>query len=83
MPRIADFCSCIYVLGCKLSLVRFCDSDFGITPVDDIAIRITCAALFSEHPARVICCIPEAVPEAQFTSFFIIMGVSILYLLPS
>ena len=30
MPRITDFSSCIYVLGCKLSLVRLCDSDFGI-----------------------------------------------------
>ena len=35
---------CIYVFGCKLSVVRLCDSDFGITPVDDIAIGITCAA---------------------------------------
>jgi len=45
VPRITDFCSCIYVLGCKLSVVRLCDSDFGITPVDDITIGITCAAL--------------------------------------
>ena len=44
MPRITDFCSCIYVLGCKLSLVRLCVSDFGIIPVDDITIGITCAA---------------------------------------
>ena len=44
MPRITDFCSCIYVLGCKLSLVRLCDSDFGITPVGDVTIGITCAA---------------------------------------
>ena len=44
MPRITDFCSCIYVFGCKLSLVRLCDSDFGITPVDVITIGITCAA---------------------------------------
>ena len=41
MPRITDFCSCVYVLGCKLSVVRLCDSDFGIiiiiiiTPVLD------------------------------------------------
>ena len=40
MPRITDFCICIYVLGCRLSVVRLCDSDFGITPVDDIAIAI-------------------------------------------
>ena len=46
MPRITDFCSCIYVFGCKLSLVRLCDSDFGITPVDDISIGITCAAFY-------------------------------------
>ena len=44
MPRITDFCSCIYVFGCKLSLVRLCDSDFGITHVDDITIGIICAA---------------------------------------
>ena len=25
------FASCMYVLGCKLSLVRLCESDFGIT----------------------------------------------------
>ena len=30
--------------ACRLSLVRLCDSDFGITPVDDITIGITCAA---------------------------------------
>ena len=35
MPRIKDFCICIYVFGCKLSLSRLCDSDFGIIPVDD------------------------------------------------
>ena len=46
MPRIKDFCGCIYVFGCKLSLVRLCDSDFGITPVDDITIGITCAAFY-------------------------------------
>ena len=40
VPRITNFCSCIYVLGCKLSLVRLCDSDFGITLVDDITIGI-------------------------------------------
>ena len=52
MPRITYFCSCIYVLGCKLSVVRLCDSDFGITPVDDITIAITCAA-FCFHIAHV------------------------------
>jgi len=51
VPRIADFCSCIYVLGGKLSLVRLCDSDFGITAVYDIAIGITCAA-FCFHMAH-------------------------------
>jgi len=52
VPRITDFCSCIYVLGCKLSVVRLCDSDFGITPVDDIAIGINCAA-FCFHMAHI------------------------------
>jgi len=36
VPRITDFCSCVYVLGCKLSVVRlwnYC--------VDDITIGIT------------------------------------------
>jgi len=46
VPRITDFCSCIHVLGCKLSLVRLCDSDFGFTPVDYISIGITCAAFY-------------------------------------
>ena len=32
----------MYVFGCKLSLVRVCDSDCGITPVDNITIGITC-----------------------------------------
>jgi hypothetical protein len=41
VPRITDFCICTYVYGCKLSLFRLCDSDFGITPVDDITIGIT------------------------------------------
>jgi hypothetical protein len=35
VPRITDVCICIYVFGCRLSLFRLCDSDFGITPVDD------------------------------------------------
>ena len=52
MPRITDFCSCIYVLGCKLSLVRLCDSDFEISPVDDITIGIICAA-FCFHIAHI------------------------------
>jgi len=43
---------CIYVFGCKLSVVRLCDSDFGITPVDDITIGITCAA-FCFHLAHI------------------------------
>jgi len=34
----------MYVLGCKLSLVRLCDSDFGFAPVDDITIGTTFAA---------------------------------------
>jgi len=42
----------MYVLGCKLSLVRLCDGDFGITPVDDITIGITCAA-FCFHIAHI------------------------------
>ena len=38
--------------GCKLSLVRLCDSDFGITAVGDITIGITCAA-FCFHIAHI------------------------------
>ena len=52
MPRITDFCGCIYVFKCKLSLIKLCDSDFGITPVDDITIGITCAA-FCFHIAHI------------------------------
>jgi hypothetical protein len=54
VPRITDFCICIYVLGCKLSLVRLCDSNFGITPVDDITIGITFTA-FCFHIAHISC----------------------------
>jgi len=42
----------MYVLGCKLSVVRLCDSDFGITAVGDITIGITCAA-FCFHMAHI------------------------------
>jgi len=52
VPRITDFCSCIHVLGCKLSVVRLCGSDFGITAVDDITVEITCAA-FCFHIAHI------------------------------
>jgi len=52
VPRVTDFCICIYVFGCKLSLVGVCNSDFGITPVDDITIGITCAA-FCFHIAHI------------------------------
>jgi len=52
VPRITDFCRCIYVFVCKLSLVRFCDSDVGITPVDNITIGIACAA-FHFHIAHI------------------------------
>ena len=40
MQRITDLCICIYVFGCKLSLARLCDSEYGITPADDITIII-------------------------------------------
>ena len=46
VSRITDFCICIYVFGCKLSLFRLCGSDFGITSVDDITIGITFAAYY-------------------------------------
>ena len=52
VPRITDFCSCIYVLGCRLSVVRLCDSDCGITAVDGITVGITCAA-FCFHIAHI------------------------------
>ena len=52
MSRITDFCICIYVFGCKLSLFRLCGSDCGITAVDDITIGIPCAA-FCFHIAHI------------------------------
>jgi len=52
VPRITDFRSSIYVFACKLRLVRLRDSDFGITPVDDITIGIACAA-FCFHIAHI------------------------------
>jgi hypothetical protein len=52
VPRITDFCICIYVFGCKLILFRLCDSDFGITSVDDKTIGITCT-VFCFHIAHI------------------------------
>ena len=62
MPRITDFCICMYVFGCKLSLCRLCYSDFGITPVHYITIGITCTvfcfhiALISLASSRYLSC---------------------------
>jgi len=42
----------MYVYGCRLSLVRLCDSEFGTTPADNITIGITCAA-FCFHMAHI------------------------------
>ena len=42
----------LYVFGCRLSLVRLCGNGFGITPVDDITVGITCAA-FCFHIAHI------------------------------
>jgi hypothetical protein len=39
------FCICVYVLGCRLSSFRLCDSDFEITAVDDITNGITWAVI--------------------------------------
>jgi hypothetical protein len=44
VPRITTFCICIYALGCRLSLFKLCDSDFGIIPVAEIAIGTACTA---------------------------------------
>jgi hypothetical protein len=52
VPRMKDLCICLYVFGCKLSLFRLCDSDFRITPLDDIVIGITWAA-FCLHIAHI------------------------------
>ena len=77
VPSITDFCNCLYVLGCKLSLVRLCVSDFGITPVDDITIGITCAT-FCFHIAH----ISFAVLGTCFVCrllFFIVIIIVVLY----
>jgi len=42
-------CICIWM---QVKSFRLCDSDFGITPVDDITIGITCAA-FCFHIAHI------------------------------
>jgi len=52
VPRITDFCICIYVLGCRLRFFRLCVSDFGITPVDDITNEIT-RAVFCFHISQI------------------------------
>jgi hypothetical protein len=44
VPRITTFCICIYVFGCRLSLFKLCDSDFGIILVAAVTIRTTCTA---------------------------------------
>ena len=75
MPRITDFCSCIYVLGCKLSVVILCDSDFGITAVDDITIGITYYyyymiwILLSQTFLPGTSLEPAVIPTAQASSF--------------
>ena len=48
------FCNCIYIyiFGCRLSLVRLRDSDFGITTVHEITIGNTSAA-FCFHTAHI------------------------------
>jgi len=53
VPGITDFCNCIMYWGAGLILVRLYDSDFRITPVDDITIEITCAA-FCFHIAHIL-----------------------------
>ena len=52
MLRITDFCISIYVFGCKLSLFRLCDSNFGITPVDGVIIGIA-STVFCFHIAHI------------------------------
>ena len=42
----------VYMYWSASCLVRLCDSDFGITPVDDITVGITCAA-FCFHIAHI------------------------------
>ena len=74
MPRITDFCIYIYVFECKLSLFRLCDSDFGITSVDDITIGITCT-VFCFHIkiisfAIIIIIIIDANAPSHITFFY-------------
>jgi len=54
LPRITDFCIYIYVFGCRLSLVRLYDSNFGITPVDDIYNRDHFYCVLLPHSAYFI-----------------------------
>jgi hypothetical protein len=42
----------MYVFKCRLSLFRLCDSDFGITPVDDVTNGITWT-VFCFHIAHI------------------------------
>jgi len=41
--QIFCICTSMYVFGCRLSLFRLCDNDFGIIPVDGITNGITLA----------------------------------------
>ena len=51
VPRITNFCICVYISGCRLSLFRLCGNGFGVTPVD-ITNGITCA-VFCFHIAHI------------------------------
>jgi len=42
----------VFIYSSTICLVRLCDSDFGITAVDDITVGINCAA-FCFHIARI------------------------------
>jgi hypothetical protein len=62
----------MYVFGCKLSVFRLCDSDFGITAVDGITIGITCA-VFCFHRALISFASSRHFSSFSFTQIIIII----------
>jgi hypothetical protein len=66
--RITTFCICIYVFGCRLSLFRLCDTDFGIIPVAEIAIGTTYFYYYYYYYYYVVSCHRPFLPGTSLKS---------------
>ena len=70
----------VYMYSGAGCLVRLCDSDFGITPVDDITIGITCASLLLPHSIYFIRQFLVLVLFVGYCSIIIIIIIIILHI---